>query len=139
MSLLQNIFAFKRNREDIEPFSRPSVFAVLRYFVVVLSLIFGALSLYGLGSGGSFYLYVAQDPFSPGVKPWYAESVLHVGLTHLLGFDKTHLQMQLFVLSFGISSVMFVGIIVWRRFSELWAYILMALLFPVLDHAYIHT
>ncbi|MDC0723413.1 hypothetical protein [Nannocystis bainbridge] len=54
---------------------------------------------YGLGTGGGFYHRIALAPLAPAEHaPYYRESLLHVGLAHLLGLTGSVEWFRLFVL-----------------------------------------
>lgn len=56
--------------------------------------------LYGLGSGGRFYHQVARAPLRAAVDaPYYRDSILHVGVAHLLGLGGSLLGFRVFVLA----------------------------------------
>lgn len=69
--------------------------------LLVLAAVPLALHLYGLGAGGTFYYHLARHPLAPAEHaPYYRESLLHVGLAHLLGLTTTITGFRVFVLSF---------------------------------------
>jgi hypothetical protein len=72
---------------------------LLRAALVLVGVAAG-LWLYGLGAGGGFYHKLVRAPLAPAIEaPYYRESLLHVGLAHLIGVT-TILQFRLFVLGF---------------------------------------
>ncbi|PCC74275.1 hypothetical protein SAMN02745121_04378 [Nannocystis exedens] len=79
----------------------PASGSCLRLALLVLAAIVTCLLVYGLGSGGAFYHRLVAAPFAPAAPaPYYRESLLHVGLAHLLGLGASLLAFRLFVLSF---------------------------------------
>jgi len=86
--------------------------------VLVVASIAAALWFYGLGAGGTFYFKVAQAPLRPALAaPYYRESLLHVGLAHLLGFSASILAFRLFVLAAWWAALIYLTAIVGRRLS----------------------
>lgn len=67
--------------------------------LVVLAIAAG-LGLYGLGSGGKFYHQFARAPLrAASDAPYYRDSILHVGLAHLLGLAGSLTAFRVFVLA----------------------------------------
>jgi hypothetical protein len=86
--------------------------------LVVVALIAAGLWCYGLGAGGTFYFKVAQAPLRPALAaPYYRESLLHVGLAHLLGFAGSITAFRLFVLSGLWAAQFWLAVVVRRRLS----------------------
>ncbi|MCY1054915.1 hypothetical protein [Nannocystis sp. SCPEA4] len=96
---------------------------------LVVVLIAACLWFYGLGAGGTFYFKVAQAPLRPAADaPYYRESLLHVGLAHLLGFSGSLLAFRLFVLSAFWAALLYLAAIVRRRLSPIHAAIVLCVL-----------
>ena len=71
-------------------------------WTALLVLVGAALGawLYGLGSGGGFYHRLVRAPLAPALAaPYYRESLLHVGLAHLLGLGASLLAFRLAILA----------------------------------------
>lgn len=85
---------------------------------LVVALIAAGLWCYGLGAGGTFYFKVAQAPLRPALAaPYYRESLLHVGLAHLLGFAGSITAFRLFVLGGLWAAQFWLAVVVRRRLS----------------------
>lgn len=85
---------------------------------LVVLLIAACLWFYGLGAGGTFYFKVAQAPLRPAAgAPYYRESLLHVGLAHLLGFSGSLVAFRLFVLSAFWAGLFHLAVHLRRRLS----------------------
>lgn len=84
--------------------------AWLPRLAALVVVIVAGLALYGLGPGGNFYLKNSRAPLAPAIDaPYYRESLLHVGLAHMLGLTGA-LQFRVFVLGFwwtGVAVLLF--------------------------------
>lgn len=93
-----------------------------RRAVAVLLLLVGVgagLWLYGLGSGGGFYHKLVRAPLAPSdAAPYYRESLLHVGLAHVLGLAGTVVGFRGFVLAFWWAALAAVTVVALRRLSS---------------------
>lgn len=86
--------------------------------LLVLALIAAGLGLHGLGAGGTFYYKNVRAPLGAAVDaPYYRESILHVGLAHVLGLAGSITAFRLFVLSCYWVGLVYLATIVNRRLA----------------------
>lgn len=76
------------------------------------------LALYGLGSGGRFYFKLAQAPLAPTpAGPYYRESLLHVGLAHMLGLTGSIAWFRFYDLAFFWAALASLAVLTQRRLA----------------------
>jgi hypothetical protein len=82
---------------------------------LVVALIVAGLWLYGLGAGGRFYHQVARAPLrAASDAPYYRDSILHVGLAHLLGLGGSLLGFRIFVLGWWWAALAYLACVLPR-------------------------